>query len=207
MKTFISELRAAILVTVSLAVVCCGIYPVIVYGLAQALFPQKANGSLITDANGNVQGSRLLGQQFSADKYFHSRPSAAGNGYDATSSGGSNLGPTSQKLHDSIAQNVSDYRSQNGLSTNAPVPADAVTASGSGLDPHISPENAELQASRVAKARNVPLEKVRALIAEHTDRADLGLFGDPGVNVLELNLALDALAGQAVPKPLAQARR
>ena len=204
MKILISELRAAVLVTVALAVVCCGIYPLVVYGLAQVLFPQKANGSLIIDANGNVQGSRLLGQQFTADKYFHSRPSVAGNGYDATSSGGSNLGPTSQKLHDSIAQNVSDYRSQNGLSTNAPVPADAVTASGSGLDPHISPENAEFQAARIAKARGLPLEKVRALIAEHTDRADLGLFGDPGVNVLELNLALDALTPP--PKAVAQAQ-
>lgn len=204
MKAFLSEIRPAVLVTVALAVVCCGIYPLIVYGLAQALFPQKANGSLILDTKGDVQGSRLLGQQFTADKYFHSRPSAAGNGYDATSSGGSNLGPTSQKLHDSIAQNVADYRSQNGLSSNAPVPADAVTASGSGLDPHISPENAELQASRVAKARSLPLEKVRALIAEHIDRADLGVFGDPGVNVLEINLALDALAPPT--KAVAQAR-
>ena len=205
MKNFISELRAAVLVTVALAVVCCGIYPLVVYGLAQVLFPQKANGSLIMDANGNVQGSRLLGQQFTADKYFHSRPSAAGNGYDATSSGGSNLGPTSQKLHDSIAQNVADYRSQNGLSTNAPVPADAVTASGSGLDPHISAENADLQAARVAKARSLPLEKVRVVIAEHVDHSDFGVLGDPGVNVLELNLALDALTPSTAPKPIAQA--
>ena len=205
MKAFLAELRAAVLVTVALAVVCCGIYPLIVYGLAQALFPQKANGSLIMDANGNVQGSRLLGQQFTAEKYFHPRPSAAGNGYDATSSGGSNLGPTSQKLHDSIAQNVSDYRSQNGLSTNAPVPADAVTASGSGLDPHISPENAELQATRVAKARGLPLETVRVFIAQHVDHSDFGVLGDPGVNVLELNLALDALTPSTAPKPIAQA--
>jgi K+-transporting ATPase ATPase C chain len=197
MKTFLSELRAAVCVTAMLAVVCCGIYPLVVFGLGQALFAHKANGSLIVDAGGTVRGSRLIGQQFTGEKYFHSRPSAAGNGYDGTSSGGSNLGPTSQKLRDSIAQNLADYRSQNGLATNAPVPADAVTASGSGLDPHISPENAGLQAPRVAKARGLPLERVQDLVAAHTDRADLGLLGEPGVNVLELNLALDSLAQSA----------
>ena len=192
MKTFISEIRSAVLVTLILAVVCCILYPLVVFGIAQALFHHKADGSLIVDNNGTIRGSRLLGQQFSADKYFHSRPSAAGNGYDATSSGGSNLGPTSQKLHDTIAQNVADYRAQNGLGTNAVVPADAVTASGSGLDPHISPENAELQAPRVAKARGLSLEKVQALIAQHTAGAALGILGERGVNVLELNLGLDA---------------
>src|SRR5271169_3547948 len=155
MKPFLSELRRAVVVTLSLAVVCCGLYPLVVYGLGQVLFPDKANGSLIRDATWTIRGSRLLGQQFAADKYFHSRPSAAGNGYDSTSSGGSNLGPTSQKLRDSIAQNVADYRAQNNLATNTPVPADAVTASASGLDPHISEQNAELQAPRVAKARNL----------------------------------------------------
>ena len=194
MKTIFSELRSAVLVTLILAVVCCGLYPLVVFGVGQLLFHEKANGSLIVDANGTVKGSRLIGQQFTGDKYFHSRPSAAGNGYDATSSGGSNLGPTSQKLRDSIAQNLADYRSQNGLATNAPVPADAVTASASGLDPHISPENAQLQSARVTKARGLPQEKVQALIAQHTDSADFGLLGDPGVNVLELNFALDALA-------------
>src|ERR1017187_4211770 len=108
MKMFLSEIRSAILVTILLAVVLCGLYPLVVFGIGQALFHDKANGSLILDANGTIRGSRLLGQQFTGDKYFHSRPSAAGNGYDATSSGGSNLGPTSQKLHDSIAQNVTD---------------------------------------------------------------------------------------------------
>lgn len=206
MKNFISELRSAIVVTLALAVVCCGLYPLVVFGLAQALFPQKANGSLLVDSHGTVLGSRLLGQQFTADKYFHSRPSAAGNGYDATSSGGSNLGPTSQKLHDSIAQNVADYRSQNGLATSVPIPADAVTASGSGLDPHISLENAELQAPRVAKARGLPIERVRALIAQYTVQPDLGLLGEPGVNVLELNLALDALTPSPAAKSIAQAR-
>ena len=209
MKTLLSEIRSAVLVTIMLAIVCCGLYPLIVFGIGQVLFHDKANGSLIVDGNGNIRGSRLLGQQFAADKYFHSRPSAAGNGngYDSTSSGGSNLGPTSQKLRDSVAQNISDYRAQNGLSTNAPVPADAVTASGSGLDPHISPQNAEIQAARVAKARGITTEKVRALIAQYTDHSDLGVLGEPGVNVLELNLALDAAAPvSAASNPVALAR-
>jgi K+-transporting ATPase ATPase C chain len=193
MKTFFSEIRGAIMATLILAVVCCGLYPLVVFGIGQALFHDKANGSLIVDKDGTVRGSRLLGQQFSADRYFHPRPSAAGNGYDASNSSGSNLGPTSQKLRDSIAQNISDYRSQNGLGTNAAVPADAVTSSGSGLDPHISLRNAELQSARAAKARNLPIEKVRELIKQNTDSPDLGFLGEPGVNVLTLNLALDTL--------------
>jgi K+-transporting ATPase ATPase C chain len=207
MKTLFSELRSAIFATLALAVACCGIYPLVVFGLGQALFPHKANGSLIVDAQGKVQGSRLLGQSFTGEKYFHSRPSSAGNGYDATSSGGSNLGPTSQKLRDTIAQNLADYRTQNGMATNAPVPADAVTASASGLDPHISLQNAQLQAPRVAKARSLPLEKVRELIAGNTDPADLGFLGEPGVNVLELNLALDALGHSAEAPPAEQPRQ
>ena len=191
MKPLLHELRSALLGTLALALVCCGLYPLLVFGIAQLCFPAKANGSLIVDAHGAVLGSRLIGQPFTADKYFHPRPSSAGNGYDPTSSGGSNLGPTSQKLRDTIAQNLADYRSQNGLATNAPVPADAVTGSSSGLDPHISPENAALQAPRVAKARNLSLEKVQQLIKDNTDAADLGFLGDPGVNVLKLNLALD----------------
>ncbi len=193
MRTILDEIRSAVLVTLVLAVVCCGLYPLVVFGLGQALFPQQANGSLIVDAQGTVRGSRLIGQQFTGEKYFHSRPSAAGNGYDSTSSGGSNLGPTSQKLRDSLAQNVNDYRAQNGLPTNAPVPADAVTASGSGLDPHISPQNAELQVNRVARARGVTEATVRALVREYTEQPDFGVLGEPGVNVLELNLALDAI--------------
>jgi K+-transporting ATPase ATPase C chain len=191
MKSFFSEIRGAVFSTLILAIVCCGLYPLVVWGIAQAAFPNKANGSLIVDKDGTVRGSRLLGQNFTADKYFHPRPSSAGNGYDASNSGGSNLGPTSQKLRDGLAHNVADYRTQNGLATNAPVPADAVTASGSGLDPHISLQNADLQASRVAKARGIPVEKVRELIKQNTDPADLGFLGDPGVNVLSLNLALD----------------
>jgi len=194
MKTMLFELRQAAVATLALAVVCCGLYPLLVFGIAQVLFPAKANGSLIVDAGGVVRGSRLIGQPFTADKYFHPRPSSAGKGYDPTSSSGSNLGPTSQKLRDAVAQNVSDYRTQNGLGTNAPVPADAVTGSASGLDPHISIENALLQADRVAKARSLSIEKVRELIQQNTDPADLGILGDPGVNVLRLNLALDAVA-------------
>lgn len=193
MKSFLSEIRGAVLATLMLGLVCCGLYPLVVLGIGQALFHDKANGSLIVESNGTVRGSRLLGQQFSAGKYFHPRPSAAGNGYDSLSSGGSNLGPTSQKLRDQIAQNLADYRTQNGLASNAPVPADAVTASASGLDPHISPQNAELQAPRVAQARGLDLAQVRGLIAQHTTPPDFGVLGDPGVNVLELNLALDAL--------------
>ncbi len=209
MKMILSEIRTAVLATLALAVVCCGLYPLLVFGLGQALFHTKANGTLIVDANGTIRGSRFLGQQFTSATYFHSRPSSAGNGYDAANSSGSNLGPTSQKLRDSIAQNLVDYRSQNGLAANAPVPADAVTASGSGLDPHISPENAELQAPRVAKARGLALDKVRALITQYTDRADLGILGESGVNVLELNLALDAAgpAANAGTNALAQITR
>ena len=184
------------MVTLALAIVCCGLYPLVVFGVSQLLFHDQANGSLLIDSTGSVRGSRLLGQQFTADKYFISRPSNAGaNGmaYDPTSSSGSNLGPTSQKLHDTVAQNIAAYRTQNHLDTNTPVPADAVTASASGLDPHISLRNAELQAPRVAKARGLSLDKVRELIHANTDSADLKILGEPGVNVLPLNLALDAL--------------
>jgi K+-transporting ATPase ATPase C chain len=196
MKNLFTEFRSAVMVTLAFAAVCCGLYPLIVFGVAQVFFPNQANGSLIVDRDGTVHGSRLLGQQFTADKYFQSRPSAAGNGYDATSSGGSNLGPTSTNLVATIAQRISDYRAQNGLATNALVPADAATASGSGLDPHISLANAKLQAPRVAKARNLSVEKVLALVRANTDPASLGFLGEPGVNVLELNLALDNLPGK-----------
>jgi len=185
-------MRSAIMGTAMLAVVCCGIYPVLVYGLGRA-FADKADGSIIFDEKGVVRGSKLIGQNFTAAKYFHPRPSSAGNGYDATSSGGSNLGPTSKKLADAIAQNLADYRSQNGLATNADVPADAVTGSASGLDPHISLENATLQAPRVAKERGMKVEDVGTMIVRYTDSPDLGFLGDAGVNVLRLNLALDGV--------------
>ena len=193
MKELISDLRSAIVSTLVLAVVCCGLYPLVIFGIGQAAFHDKANGSLILDAKGNVIGSSLLAQGFSSDKYFIPRPSAAGTGYDASSSGGTNLGPTSKKLADAITQNVADYRKQNGLAPEAPVPADAVTSSASGLDPHISLKNAELQAPRVAKERKLAIEKVNELIKANTDKADLGFLGESGVNVLKLNLALDAL--------------
>lgn len=195
MKRLLFELRSSIMVTLILAVVCCGIYPLVVFGISQALFRDKSNGSLIVDSSGSVRGSRLLGQQFTSEKYFHPRPSAAGNGYDASNSGASNLGPTSSNLLASITQRISDYRTENNLVTNAAVPADAVTASASGLDPHISVHNAELQAPRVAKARNISVDKVLELMRSNTDAPDLGIFGDPGVNVLKLNLALDNLSG------------
>jgi K+-transporting ATPase ATPase C chain len=184
------------MVTLVLVVVCCGVYPLVVFGISQTLFRDKANGSLIVGKDGTIHGSRLIGQQFTTDKYFNSRPSDAGaNGmaYDPTSSAGSNLGPTSQKLSDAIKQNIASYRAQNNLDTNTPVPADAVTASASGLDPHISLRNAELQLPRVARARGVTEDKVRGLVKASTDPTDFGFLGEPGVNVLSLNLALDAL--------------
>jgi potassium-transporting ATPase KdpC subunit len=193
MKEFFSQIRGAILSTFVLAVVCCGIYPLIVFGISQTLFRDKANGSLIVDPGGAVRGSKLLGQGFANAKYFHPRPSAAGNGYDAASSGGSNLGPTSQKLNDAIKERIAAYRAENGLNEFQSVPADAVTASGSGLDPHISLLNTELQIPRVARARDVSEDKLRELVRQNTDSRDLGVFGEPGVNVLELNLALDQL--------------
>lgn len=177
--------------TLMLAVICCGVYPLIVFGIAQATFREKANGSLMVDADGTVRGSKLLGQGFTAAKYFHPRPSAAGNGYDAANSSGSNLGPTSRKLNDAIKERIAAYRVENDLLATDPVPGDAVTASGSGLDPHISVRNAELQAPRVAKARQFSVEKVLELVRRNTDAPDLGILGAPGVNVLRLNLALD----------------
>lgn len=191
MKTLFSEIRSAIMATIVLALVCCGLYPLVVYGIAQVAFPHKANGSLIVTKDGTVRGSELLGQNFSEAKYFHPRPSAAGKGYDASNSSGSNLGPTSQKVNDAIKDRIAAYRAENGLKETDAIPADAVTASGSGLDPHISLRNAELQAPRVAKARNLDEAKVRELIQQNTDSADLGILGEPGVNVLKLNLTLD----------------
>lgn len=195
MKNLFSEIRPAIVSTLVIAVVCCGFYPLAVTGISKVAFADKANGSLIADKNGTLIGSSLLGQNFRGESYFHPRPSAAGaNGYDASSSSGSNLGPTSQKLADQIKQRIAAYRISNGLAETQPVPADAVTASASGLDPHISLENAGLQVNRVARIRGVSPEKVRELIVTNTDKADLGFLGVDGVNVLELNLALDSLS-------------
>ncbi len=194
MKTILSQLRGAVAATILLAIFCCGIYPLLVFGIGETFFREKANGSLIVDSSGTVRGSTLLGQNFRGEKYFHPRPSAAGaNGYDASSSGGSNLGPTSQKLHDAIQARVESYRQENGLNSSVAVPADAVTASGSGLDPHISLRNASLQILRVAHARGWEESRVTSLVQSNLDSASWHFFGESGVNVLKLNLALDAL--------------
>jgi K+-transporting ATPase ATPase C chain len=273
-----THLRVSLIATVVLAIVCCGVYPLVVWALSQAIFHHKANGSLITDSSGNVIGSELIGQSFSDAKYFHPRPSAAGSGYDPTASGGSNLGPTSKKLlngttkpttqpnpkggdpipgpdavdYDGIKLRIVNYCEENSIpyqlviehknsdgsitgidpvdpktfktakgdydqvklvnafndDTNTltikpgkPISADAVTASASGLDPHISPENAEFQIGRVLDARKPMLteQQLRQLVSENTDGRSLGILGEPGVHVLKLNLALDKVAPVAPP--------
>jgi len=193
MKTLLAELRTSLLLTFVFVALLCGAYPLAVWAGAQAMFPAKANGSLVLDREGAVRGSAMLAQNFNSDRYFQPRPSAAGTGYDATSSGGTNLGPTSQKLADSIKAAVAAYRTANGLQADDAVPADAVTSSGSGLDPHISLANAALQAARVARVRRLPLDGVRALIEQNTAGRDFSVLGESGVNVLLLNLALDRL--------------
>ena len=190
MKNLIQQLIISVVATLVLGLIVSAAYPVVVWGIAQAVFPAKANGSLI-EKDGKVVGSALLGQNFVAPKYFHPRPSAAGKGYDATSSGGTNLGPTSQKFLDGVKKAAEDYRKENGLAPDARIPADAVTSSGSGLDPHISPQNAALQVSRVARERGMSEDAVLKAVSQNTAQPDLGLFGEPGVNVLMLNLALD----------------
>lgn len=259
MKTILIEIKNTIVATIVFGIVCCAIYPLAVYGVGQLLFNHQANGSLITGADGKIVGSELLGQPFASDKYFIPRISAAGTGYDASNSSGSNLGPTSKKLingttksialadkdgkvaqapdvvdYDGIKLRIIGYCDQNGIAyelrqddkvvepktfktekgdydqvklvtafndDNKPltikpatlIPADAVTASASGLDPHISVKNAMLQLPRVAKARSLSEDKVREVVAQNTDGRSLGIFGEPGVNVLKTNLALDKL--------------
>src|SRR5450631_2004236 len=192
MKNLFAEFGRSIVATIFFAVILCGVYPFVVYAAGQLMFPHQANGSLLVDKSGTIRGSALLAQNFTGAQYFHPRPSAAGaNGFDATSSSGSNLGSTSSNLVANITQNIATYRSDNGLAPDAPVPADAVTASASGLDPHISPANAEIQVLRVAKARGISPDQVKPLIAQFTDRADWGFLGEPRVNVLMLNVELD----------------
>ncbi len=189
----LKQLRPAILMVVVMTVLTGFIYPFVITGIAQALFPKQANGSLIR-RHGRLVGSRLIGQNFTGPEWFHPRPSAAGSGYDATQSGGSNLGPTNRLLIGRVRQLAQQYRKENGLPPNAPIPSDAVTESASGLDPDISPANARIQAARVARARGLPIGTVKGLIARCTRDRTLGLLGEPRVNVLELNLALARLS-------------
>jgi len=190
MKDLVAELRASIAATLLLAVLCGVIYPFVVWAVGQGLFSGKANGSLLK-VDGNVVGSSLLAQGFTAPNYFHPRPSAAGQGYDAVHSGGTNLGPTSKKLIGDVKQRVADYRTENVLPPDARVPADAVTSSASGLDPHISLANAMHQAGRVAAARGLTKEEVLKMLRAHAEGRTLWILGEPRVNVLTLNLSLD----------------
>ena len=188
-RQLLPALRIVLVFTVLLGLA----YPLLVTGVAQALFSSKADGSFVT-VNGTQVGSSLLGQQFTKAKYLHPRPSAAGNGYDAMASGASNLGPTNPTLLSDVKKAAVAYRKENGLPADFAVPIDAVTSSGSGLDPGISVANARLQAKRVAEARGLPEAKVLQVIDAHTNSRPLGFMGEEWVNVLETNLALDKLA-------------
>ena len=185
-----TQLGAALRALLVLTVLCGVAYPLAVAGVAQIAFGDRADGSLV-EHGGELVGSRLIGQSFDGDEWFHPRPSAAGDGHDAMASGASNLGPTNDDLLDTIAQRVDMYRNANDLDDEVDVPVDAVTASGSGLDPHISLANARLQAPRVARARHMTVGEVLALVDEHTTGRALGFLGEEAVNVLELNLAVD----------------
>ena len=192
MAEMVAQLRPAIFLTIIIMLFTGLVYPGVMTGIAQILFPAQANGSLVTNAQGQVIGSALIGQNFSDPKYFHPRPSAAGqNGYDPTASGGSNLGPTNRQLISNTMTNTMQVRTENTLPADAAIPVDAVTASGSGLDPHISPAYAELQVARVAAARHIPEDQVRRLVAHYTEGRQFFILGEPRVNVLLLNLALD----------------
>jgi K+-transporting ATPase ATPase C chain len=187
------HLRPAITSVIGLTVITGCIFPLVLFGLGRLLFPAQAAGSLIT-RDGAVVGSRLIGQNFTKPEYFHPRPSAAGAGYDGTASSGTNFGPANPKLIDDMRKLAEAYRQENGLTPDADVPVDAVTRSGSGLDPHISPLNASLQAGRVARARGVSETVVREVVAAHTEQPQFGFIGNARVSVLDLNLALDQAA-------------
>ena len=181
------NLWISVLMTIATTVLLGLIYPLVVTGLAQVIFPHKANGQLIVK-DGRVIGSSIIGQGFSGPQYFHSRPSAAGNGYDAANSGGSNFGPTNQKLLDRVKTDVTAAQAEN---PDAPVPIDMVTTSASGVDPHITPANADFQLPGVANARGITVDQLRTIIAKHTEAREFGMLGEARVNVLELNLDLD----------------
>lgn len=187
------QLRPAAVSIVALTLLTGCVFPVVLFAIGAPLFSFKAHGSLLTRKD-VIVGSRLIGQEFTGDAYFHSRPSAAGNGYDGTSSGGSNLGPTNPKFVDDIRQLAERYRRENRLPADAVIPIDAVTRSASGLDPHISPEDAALQIPRVARARGLSEETLGCIVEEHTHGRQFGILGSRRVAVLELNLALDDLA-------------
>jgi K+-transporting ATPase ATPase C chain len=185
------QLRPAIALTLLLCVITGLVYPGIVTGLARVLFPHQAGGSLITSAKGEAIGSELIGQPFSKPEYFHPRPSAAGNGYDDTLSSGTNLGPTSAKLADTLVAQAVDSAVKNEGAVKGKIPSDMVTSSASGLDPHVSPATAFVQVARVARARHADSSAVRALVDKHVEGRQFGFFGEPRVNVLLLNLDLD----------------
>ena len=187
-----NQLRPAIVLTFALILLTGLVYPGIVTGLAQVLFPRQANGSMI-ESHGQVVGSELIGQAFSSPAYFHPRPSAAGSGYVGDSSGGTNKGPTDKKLADTLIAQAIDSAVKNDGASKGQIPADMVTSSASGLDPHISPANAALQIARVARERRISPDQVRALVAAHTEGRQFGFLGEPRVNVLLLNMALDSL--------------
>ena len=193
MRALIRQLRPAFLTVIVFTLICGVAYPLLSTLIGQVAFHNKADGSLIK-RDGVVVGSKLIGQSFTAPQYFHPRPSAAGAGYDGSASSGSNLGPTNPDFLKSVSDRVAAYRAENGLGADALVPVDAVTASGSGLDPQIAVANARLQTPRVAKARGLDVAVVTKLVDKYTDRRKLWVLGEPGVNVVELNLALDKLA-------------